>query len=245
MNLGRLPAVLVAYCLAGCHHEVGAVINAPILLYAGAGTSRNDVRAIADLLQQEHLAFATLSEEQLDAMSTAELGHHRLLIVPGGNFVDMGKKLAPATSAHVRDAVHEGVNYLGFCAGAFMAGNSPYNGFNLTGGRQFGFYSAEARGVRRAALAIRLNDGRTTENYWEDGPALTGWGTSIATYPDGSPAVAQGFYGKGLVLLSGTHPEAPESWRAGLAFTTPVQDSHDYARSLIRRAYASNPSAAR
>jgi len=40
------------------------------------------------------------------------------------------------------------------CAGGFFAGDSGYNGLNLTSGVRFGFYAAEARGVRKAAVAI-------------------------------------------------------------------------------------------
>jgi len=92
-------------------------------------------------------------------MNEHELRASRLLIVPGGNFVDMGNGLEQATSARVRHAVRRGVNYLGICAGAFIAGHSPYNGFDLTSGVQFPFYSAEARGIRgtaRQALLDRL-----------------------------------------------------------------------------------------
>jgi glutamine amidotransferase-like uncharacterized protein len=33
--------------------------------------------------------------------------------------------------------VQNGLNYLGVCAGAFFAGNSPTNGLNLTSGVKF------------------------------------------------------------------------------------------------------------
>jgi hypothetical protein len=35
------------------------------------------------------------------------------------------------------------------------------------------------------------------------------------------------------VLLSGIHPEAPESWRRGLTFTTPASVDNAYAATLI------------
>jgi hypothetical protein len=104
-----------------------------------------------------------------------------------------GNGLAPSTTANVRNAIQNGLNYLGICAGAFFAGNSPYNGLNLTSGLRFGFYAAEARGIRKAAVAVTTATGQTLDQYWEDGPQLTGWGDVVGKYPDGTPAVVEGY----------------------------------------------------
>ena len=166
---------------------------------------------------------------------------HRLLIVPGGNFVEMGNQLKPATSATIRRAVQEGLNYHGLCGGAFLAGNSPYNGLNLTGGVRFGFYSASRSGVRKAAVPVSTPGAPTLDQYWEDGPELSGWGAVVARYPDGTPAVAQGWSGKGWVVLSGVHAEASESWRRGLTFTTPAHVDNAYAATLVDAALKRTP----
>jgi hypothetical protein len=121
------------------------------------------------------------------------------------------------------------LNYLGICAGGFFAGNSPYNGLNLTSGVRFGFYSAENHGIRKAAVAITSTDAPTLDQYWEDGPQFTGWGATVARYPDGTPAVVEGTVGSGWVILSGIHPEAPENWRRGITFTTSVGLDQAYA----------------
>jgi len=155
--------------------------------------------------------------------------------VPGGNFLSIGRNLTPVAIAHVHDAVEDGLSYLGICAGAFLAGDSPYNGINLTGVR-FRFYSAESRGIRRAAVPISSPDAPTLEHYWEDGPELSGWGEAIAKYPDGTPAVAQGMVGKGWTILAGVHPEAPENWRVGMTFATPASVDNAYATTLIEAA---------
>jgi hypothetical protein len=69
-----------------------------------------------------------------------------------------------------------------------LAGNSGYyNGLNLTSGVRFGFYSAEERGIRKAAVAIAVAGGPTLDQYWEDGPQFTGWGAVVGKYPDGTP----------------------------------------------------------
>jgi hypothetical protein len=65
---------------------------------------------------------------------------------------------------------------------------------------------------------------------------LTGWGDVVGKYPDGTPAIVEGNSGKGWVILTGVHPEAPASWRRGMIFTTPVNVDHAYAATLINAA---------
>ena len=215
---------------AACRRAPGA---ATVLLFDGTGTSSGDVAAVETILRGAHLSYATASSRQLGAMSEGQLRAYRLLIVPGGNFERMGNSITPAAVANVRNAVHDGLNYLGICAGAFFAGNSPYNGLNLTSGVRFPFYAAEARGIRKAAVDIAIAGSPPIEQYWEDGPQLTGWGDVVATYPDGTPAVAQGKFGSGSVLLLGTHPEAPDEWHRGLGFKSGGAASRAYAATIV------------
>jgi glutamine amidotransferase-like uncharacterized protein len=70
-------------------------------------------------------------------MTASQLMTYRPVIVPGGDFIDMSASLRPQTTAGMHDAVQLGVNYLGICAGAFLAGDGRgyYNSFNLASGR--------------------------------------------------------------------------------------------------------------
>jgi hypothetical protein len=207
---------------------------APILLFNGTGTSPNDVAAIEEILRTSHLSYSTINSSQLNGMGELQMRGYRLLIVPGGNFIDMGNSLTPGTAANIRNAVQNGLSYAGICAGAFLAGNSTYhNGFNLTSGVRFGFYAAENQGIRKTAVAITTAGVPTLDQYWEDGPQLAGWGAVVGKYPDGTPAVVEGTVGSGWVILSGVHPEAPETWRHGMTFTTPASEDNAYASTLI------------
>ncbi len=218
-------------------HETapGPMNTAPVLLFNGSGTSRNDVAAIEAILNRRHLAYSTANSVQLNGMTGSQILGYRLLIVPGGNFVEMGGSLTAATTVKVRDAVKDGLSYLGICAGGFLAGSfpAPYNSFNLSSGVKFGFYSAEEKGARKAVVRITFADGLALDQYWEDGPQFTGWGEIVGKYPDGSPAIVEDSFGKGRVILSGVHPEAPESWRRGMSFATPANVSAAYAMTLI------------
>ena len=212
-----------------------------ILLFSGTGASAGDVAAVETVLRDNHLDYSTVRSGQLNGMSESQLRSYHLLIVPGGNFIDIGNSLAPATTANIRKSVKNGLNYLGICAGAFFAGNSGYNGLNLTSGVRFSFYAAESRGIRKTAVAITGAEGQTLDQYWEDGPQLTGWGEVVGKYPDGTPAIVQGTSGSGWVILTGVHPEAPEHWRHGITVTTPVSVDHAYAGALIRAALNRTP----
>ena len=110
------------------------------------------------------------------------------------------------------------------------------NGINLAYGVQFGFHSAEYKGIRKMAVVVTNADGSTIEHYWEDGPQFSGWGEIVSKYPDDTPATVQGSYGSGWVVLTGVHPEAPEKWRREFHFTTSIESSHHYATQLIMAA---------
>ena len=110
-----------------------------------------------------------------------------------------------------------------------LPGIPPTNGLNLTSGVKFGFYAAEDRGIRKAAVPIAVAGAPTLDQYWEDGPQFTGWGAVVGKYPDGTPAIVEGTFGSGWVILTGVHPEAPASWRRGMTFTTPASADNAYA----------------
>ena len=225
-------ASFAALILAGCTPPVPDE-NAPTLLFNGTGSSQNDVKAVEAILQDHQLKYATVNSEQLNGLSEAQLTAHRLLIIPGGNYIRMGRSLTSNSAANVRHAVQGGLNYLGICAGGLLAGDSPYNGLNLTSGVRFDFYAVVNQGVHKAVVPITAVGTTPIEHYWEDGPQFTGWGAVAAKYPDGTPAVVEETVGKGWVILCGTHPEAPETWRRRMTFTTPANVDHAYAAKLI------------
>lgn len=231
---------LLAIGLTGCKTQGAVPLTSssvpPVLLFDGTGASANDVAAIEAILVDNQLQYSTANSSQLGDMSASRLRTYRLLIVPGGDFVAIANGLTTQTTAKLRDAVQHGLNYLGICAGGLFAGHSIDNGLNLTSGVRFGFYSAEDRGTRKAAVPISSAGAPTLDQYWEDGPQFTGWGAVVGRYPDGTPAIVEGTSGDGWVILSGVHPEAPANWRHGMTFTTPVSVDHAYAATLMRAA---------
>jgi hypothetical protein len=236
-----LAAITAACAACGVRADPASGGAAQVLLFDGAGTSPNDVAAVETVLRRNRLAYATVGSFRLNRMSESQIRQYRLLIVPGGNFIHIGRNLTQGATAAVRHAVENGLNYVGICAGAFFAGDSPYNGLNLTSGVRFGFYAAEARGIHKAAVPVAAAGTPVLDQYWEDGPQLTGWGATVGSYPDGTPAIVEGAVGHGWVVLSGVHPEAPAAWRHGMDFRTPADADNAYAGTLILAALNRTP----
>ena len=208
----------------------------PVLLFNGTGTS-SDVGAVQAVLNDLKIKYITADSSQLNAMTKQELGGYKLLIFPGGNSITIGQNLSPQTSANVRAAVQlYGVHYLGICAGAFYGGFSIYNGVDLTGGVAFEFYADEFKGIHKNAVTLTFPKDSPRDVYWEDGPQLSGWGATVAKFPDGTPAIVEGNSGKGFVIFTGVHLEAPESWRASLSFNTPLSEDLAYAGTVFQAA---------
>lgn len=207
-----------------------------ILLFVGTGTSSGDVAAVKTILANLKLSYATATSSQLNAMTQAQIAKYKLFFMPGGNAVTISKSLTKAATANVHNAVvNNGIHYLGICAGGFFADHSIYNYLHLTPAL-YDFYSIYYKGVGKAAVEITQPNGTQLDQYWQDGPELNGWGNVVGKYPDGSAAVVEGKSGAGWVILSGVHPEAPESWRGGMKFTTSAAVDNAYAETLITAA---------
>jgi glutamine amidotransferase-like uncharacterized protein len=211
----------------------------PILLYVGTGTIAGDVTAVEAMLSTMKLGYATATTSQLEAMSQSQLEEYKLFIVPGGNSIQIGDGLTTTATTNVHNAVVTGgLHYFGICAGAFFGGYSIYNGLDLTSGAYFATYANAGKGTGKAAVEVTYPGGTELDQYWQDGPELDGWGDIVAKYPDGTSAIVEGASGKGWVLLSGIHAEAPSSWRIGMTFTTTVAADNAYFETMVNAALA-------
>ena len=214
----------------------------PVLLFVGEGSSELDVTAIEGILGNLKIAYKPVNSSDLNAMSEAQLGGYKLIIIPGGNSITIGENLSAQTVSAIQTAVQGyGVHYLGLCAGAFFGGYSDYNGVNLTGGIAFDFYADEFKGIHQEAVLLSLASGQSIDVYWQDGPQLSGWGSVVAKFPDGTPAIVEGQSGKGFVIFTGVHPEAAQSWRGPFAFSTPVTVDVAYASTIVQAALNGTP----
>jgi hypothetical protein len=240
----------IAFVACGSGHGQGAAATLPpaipatepVLLYNGTGTSPSDVSALEGVLTTLAVGYLTADSTQLSTMSEAQLGGYTLIIVPGGDSITIGENLSGDTASMIRGAVESyGVRYLGICAGAFFGGASVYNGLDLTGGVSFDFYADEYKGIHVEPVEISLPGNGALDMYWQDGPQLSGWGAVVAEFPDGTPAIVEGQSGKGFVIFTGVHPEAPASWRGSMVFTTPLSVDLAYAGTVVEAALSGKP----
>jgi Biotin-protein ligase, N terminal len=246
VTLGCIPIVTLTGCgtpgITAAPHaasvdEIAPTTVVPILLFNGTGTSSSDVAAVEAILGTLKLTYATADTSQIESMSESKLASYKLLIVPGGNSVTIGDHLSKTATTNIHNAVvNDGLHYLGICAGAFFGGYSIYNGLDLTSGVWFNLYANGGKGTGKTAVEIAYPVIAKLDQYWQDGPELDGWGSIVAKYPDGTSAVVEGKSGKGWVILSGFHPEAPASWRVGMTFTTSVAVDNTYAGTLVTAA---------
>jgi hypothetical protein len=212
-------------------------VSVPVLIFIGTGTSSGDDTAVKSLVTSAGLAYHTATTSQLDAMTVSQLLAYRLFIMPGGNALTIGNNLTKNAAATLHNAISQGLNYLGFCAGAFFAGADTYHNFaNLTGGTWYNVYFNSGKGTGKEAILISFPSGTKLDIYWQDGPDLSGWGKIVGKYPTGQPAITEGYSGAGFVVLCGVHPEATAGWRYGMTFTTPLDVDLAYAKTLLTAA---------
>ena len=208
----------------------------PVLLFTGTGTISSDVAAVEAVLHTLNLSYATANTSEMNSMTETKLKSYKLLIVPGGNSITIGKNLTKAATTNIHNAVQAGLHYLGICAGGFFGGYSIYNGLDLTSGVWFNVYKNGGDGTGKTAVEISTVKQGKLDNFWMDGPEFSGCGTIVDKYPDGTPSVVEGKSGSGWVILCGFHPEAPQSWRYGMKFTTSAAVDNAYAGTLIMAA---------
>src|SRR5260370_39109502 len=130
--IASLVLISTAFIACGARGDKGSI--APILLFSGTGASPNDVAAVETILHSNHLNYSTVNSSQLNELGESQIRRYRLLIIPGGNFVDIGNSLTLSTTANIRNGVQNGRNYPGIRAGGFFAETRPYHDLNLTSG---------------------------------------------------------------------------------------------------------------
>src|SRR5258708_34064691 len=92
--LGIASLILLSTAFTACDVRGGQGGIAPILLFDGTGGSRGDVAAVERGLDSNPLNYSTANSSQLNQMGGSQIRGYRLLIVPGGNFVDIGNSLS-------------------------------------------------------------------------------------------------------------------------------------------------------
>lgn len=142
---------------------------------------------------------------------------------------DAWAELAPVAD-YIRDFVANGGHYLGFCLGAYMAGDSPGLAL-LPGDTEISAESdekdAQVKDDRDTVIQVNwafssgVNAGQTAMNRWiyfQEGSLVKNFVENctnhvLARYSTtGHVAATLNKYGKGWVGTTGPHPEANQLW---------------------------------
>lgn len=190
------------------------------VVFTGAGTCDGCAATVATLLQQQNYQVRLVDEHQLSAQALQQAD---LYVQPGGSddIMDTLSVLSSRQIRDIRDFVAQGGNYLGICAGAYLAGQ----------------YADKAKGVRAFGLVELMEIEQEISNddqaqliavvvpaektprqvYYQAGPhfgrQLPASGQATAYYAGSKQIAARiSSFGQGRVGLIGPHYEADTAW---------------------------------
>ncbi|MEO5969000.1 MAG: hypothetical protein ABIQ95_03665 [Bdellovibrionia bacterium] len=224
----------------------------PALIYNGDMTANGDPEAITEILDNHEVTYQLASSEEFNAMTAEDFSKFGIIIWPGGYAGYMSESLLPATRELISKAVTEqGVGFVGFCAGAFMAVSpaalpgeeGPAWGLGIVPDDILPYYHLEDEGTEYAMVDLKLADQSIRSVLWWGGPILPEFPHGvIARYTDtGEPAIAETWAGKGLVVLAAPHPESPENWRTKLGLIDADGLDQDIAWEMFEAALTHKP----
>lgn len=220
-----------------------------VLLFNGIGISTSDWQTTESILKANGFSYKLANSSQLNAMSLEEMTKFGTFVFPGGYGNQITNGLTTTTRLNLRRAVREhGVGYVGFCAGAWVAVNPEVRldqlanyGFGIAEGKHLSLYHPEGRTPTADMVMVTFADGSKRDLVWWGGPYTPEWTNGVvARYKTGEPAISQTYAGRGYVIISGPHPEAPQGWR-NTAGTDSDGLDYDIAVDMINAAIDQQP----
>ena len=222
-----------------------------VLLFNGTGVSTSDWQSTEAILKSEGLSYDLANSAQLNAMSLAQLTTYGMIIIPGGSGGTITSNLTTDTRLRVRQAVREyGLGFVGFCAGAWVAVGPEAEttkvasyGLAIAKGAVLSLFMPGGSTPTAAMVPVTIAGSSSVRSLvWWGGPSTPSWTNGVvARYQEtGEPAISETFAGKGLVVISGPHPEAPQGWRSTAGYDVDGLD-YDLAVDMIRAALDKKP----
>jgi len=175
--------------------------------------------------------------ENLDVTHSA-LAHYEAYVQPGGGqdipaaFNSLGERRSEAIRAYVA----KGGQYLGICMGAYLADVANLGLIDTELDSEVGRPGFPVTTIADSAVLVQWG-GLADWVFFQDGPYLPhGVGNGfrvIASYGNGDIAAARYHFGAGVVVLSGPHPEADESWFQDAGIPKHLQPRQDLFKILF------------
>ncbi|WP_210358778.1 BPL-N domain-containing protein [Sphingomonas beigongshangi] len=188
------------------------------------------MRAIRRVDPQYRVDFVGPNERR--DVSAGTLSRYAVYIQPGGGQDIDGAlhALGDGRRSAIRSFVANGGGYIGICMGAYLADRTNLALIDATLDSEVGRPGTQAHSEDDTVVGVRWGDRHRTL-YYQDGPYLPQAADKpgfrpLAAYRNGDIAAARYSSGKGVVVLSGPHPEADASWYrdAGLPRSAVPQD---------------------
>ncbi|MGW1408281.1 BPL-N domain-containing protein [Streptomyces sp. NPDC002403] len=207
------------------------------LVYRGPASQPGCPEAVAELLASTpwDLDVRFIGPDEVLPLTARTLARAALYAQPGGGTLSSAYRILRWQRRAVRDFVHLGGRYLGFCLGGYLAGATP--GFGLLPGDTDQYISSPGATVhdeRDTVIQVTWR-GRPRTVFFQDGPLFVlaegADARILATYDSGAAAALVTRYGDGRVAVTGPHPEATADWYADHGL--PIQQTLDLAQELV------------
>ena len=211
-----------------------------VALYQGPGTSDSTKKALAQLQSDPAVEVKTVSASEI---RNGVLKDFEVVIFGGGSGGGQGKALETEGRERVREFLKRGGNYIGICAGAYLASADYEWSLHIINAKVLD-KAHWARGIGRVDLSLKPQGqslfgekSAKTNIYYHQGPLLAPaekkelpdyqeWATFETEVTKkgvpggmmpGKTAIASGTFGKGKVLAISPHPELTPGMETVLA----------------------------
>ena len=220
MKLPAIAATFIAFATLQPSPVHGATPITHVAIYRGpagcADCSENVKTALLRLNPNYQVDFVG-ADEPID-ITAHTLARYDLYVQPGGgqDIPAALDSLGDARAEAIRDYVAKGGRYLGLCMGAYLADDNNLGLIPQELDTEAGRPGFEVTGIDDAAVRVTW-DGQPDHVFYQDGPYFPKASPgapykTLATYHNGDVAAERYAYKKGVVVLSGPHPEAGREW---------------------------------
>jgi glutamine amidotransferase-like uncharacterized protein len=217
-----------------------ATLRPLALVYRGPASCPRCSEAIAALLRSSkwHFEVQFVGPNERLHLSVALLETATLYAQPGGNGdLKTAYAILHSDAPLIQNFVKFGGRYLGFCMGGYLAGATP--GFKLLPGDTDEFTISPG-------ASVRTTTDTTVKVYWRDQPRTLYFQdgpyfiinphanvTVLARYTNGKIAALVTPYGRGMIGVTGPHPEATDEWYIAHHLVVPERLNLDLANDLV------------
>ena len=241
----KLPALAATFLAVATLHPLpvhGAGPITHVAIYrgpAGCPDCSENVKTALQRLNPNYQIDFVGAGEPID-ITPHTLARYDLYVQPGGGQDIPGAldSLGDERAEAIRDYVAKGGRYLGLCMGAYLADDNNLGLIPQALDTEAGRPGFEVTGIDDAAVRVTW-DGQADHVFYQDGPyfpkasAAAPYRT-LATYRNGDVAAARYAYQKGVVVLSGPHPEAGQEWFENAGIPLDKMPRGELFGSLIR-----------